>query len=266
MSTATAPAYIVFDTETIPDGVLLNRVKYPDQKLTPEEAIERAKAEERSRSASGSDFIPLTFQVPIAVCLGPVGADFRLRGLHCLDAPDFKTAQIVRSFWLTAGRYPGAKLVTFNGRTFDLPMLELAAFRYGLSIQSYFNSKTRNRFGEGHIDLMELLTNYGASRFPGGLNLLSKLLGKPGKVDVAGHQVYDLYRQGKVDLINEYCSFDVLDTYFVFLRSRVLMGVLTLEAEQAIVQETREWLTAEAETRPYLKRYLENWGDWTPWP
>jgi hypothetical protein len=269
MSTATAPAYIVFDTETIPDGVLLARTRFPNDNLTPEQAVERAQAEELARSSGERDFIPITYQIPVAICLAPLGADFRLRGLHCLDAPDYRTAEMVRSFWKTVNRYGDTKLVTFNGRCFDLPMLELAAFRYGLSAPGHFGGGKggpRDRFGEGHIDLMEVLTNRGAIRFPGGLNLLSKLLGKPGKVDVWGHQVYDLWRQGKLDAVNEYCSFDVLDTYFVFLRTRVLLGALTLEGEQAIVQETKDWVAKESEQRPYLKKYLESWGDWTPWP
>jgi predicted PolB exonuclease-like 3'-5' exonuclease len=266
MSNATAPAFIVFDTETIPDGVLLARTRYAGMELSPEQAIERAQQEELERSGGTSNFIPVTFQIPVAVCLAPVGADYRLRGLHSLGAPEYATSAIVNSFWKTVNRYDLAKLVTFNGRTFDLPMLELAAFRYGISAPNYFGGRARNRFGDGHIDLMELLSNFGAIRFTGGLNLLSKLLGKPGKVDVKGDQVYEMFREGQLEAINEYCAFDVLDTYFVFLRTRVLIGALTIEAEQAIVRQTKDWLAREARERPGLQRYLDSWGDWDPWP
>jgi hypothetical protein len=100
----------------------------------------------------------------------------------------------------------------------------------------------------------------------GGLNLLSKLLGKPGKMDTWGNQVYDLYRQGKLAEINHYCTHDVLDTYFVFLRCCVLTGELTLESEQQIVKDTKDWLANQAQTLPHFAKYLENWGDWEPWP
>ena len=76
---------------------------------------------------------------------------------------------------------------------------------------------------------LDWLTNYGGCRLSGGLNLLSKILGKPGKMEVAGDQVYGMYQAGKLKEINEYCAFDTLDTYFVFLRTRVLTGDLTLD-------------------------------------
>src|SRR4051794_21738969 len=71
--------FLVFDTESVPDGQLLGRVKYPDEKLTPETAIERAQAEAREQSKDGSDFLPVTFQVPIAVCVLRVATDFTLQ-------------------------------------------------------------------------------------------------------------------------------------------------------------------------------------------
>ena len=137
-------------------------------------------------------------------------------------------------------------LVSFNGRTFDLPLLELAAFRYGLSVPGWFNltaksfEQARNRYNlEAHIDLQELLTNFGSTRFTGGLNLAANLLGKPGKMDVEGHMVQDLFDAGKLSEIHDYCRCDVLDTYFVFLRTRVLLGRLTLDEEQGIIAEQK---------------------------
>ena len=70
----------------------------------------------------------------------------------------------------------------------------------------------------------------------GGLDLLSKLLGKPGKMEVSGDQVYEMHRAGRHQDINDYCLFDTLDTYFVFLRTRVLSGDLTLEQEHELVR------------------------------
>lgn len=255
----------MFDIETIPDGELLSRVRYPGEDLTPEQAVQRAQEEERQRSNGGSDFLPLSYQIPVAVCMAPIGADFRLQGLHSLDEPNYRTAVMVQTFWKLINHHGQAKLVTFNGRCFDLPVMELAAFRYGLNASGSFG-EARKRFGERHIDLLELLTNHGAVRLAGGLDLLSKLLGKPGKVETKGNQVYDLYRRGCLAEINAYCCFDVLDTYFVFLRSRVLVGALTLEAEQTIVRETKHWLEEEASKRPALRPYLAAWGDWKPWP
>jgi predicted PolB exonuclease-like 3'-5' exonuclease len=261
---ANPPAFLVLDTESVPDGKLLGLVKYADEGLSPEEAVRKAQADAREHSHNSSDFVPVTFQYPVAVCVARVGADFMLQGLTCLDAPHFRPREMVEQFWRGLARYPRTKLVTFNGRGFDLPLLEMAAFRYGCSALEYYQ-RGRNRFN-GHLDLMDWLSNFGAFRLTGGLDLLSKILGKPGKMDVSGDQVYAMSQAGKVREINDYCSFDTLDTYFVFLRTRVLTGDLTLEAEHDVVLQAKAWLTEKANDMPGLRQYLANWGDWQPWP
>lgn len=263
------PAYLIIDTESVPDGKLLAKVKFDGEQLTPEDAVCRAQEEARERSFNGSDFLPVTFQYPIAVCVLRVGSDFGLQSISCLDAPRFRPRKIVETFWAGVTNYKARvrdiRLVTFNGRCFDLPLLEMAAFRYGASGRDHFSS-SRRRFDGWHLDLCDWLTNYGAMRMAGGLNLLSKLLGKPGKMDVQGDMVYQMHLQGRLQEINDYCMFDTLDTYFVFLRTRVLTGELSLEEEHVAVLRAKEWLQAKTGEMPALRQYLENWGDWDPWP
>jgi 3'-5' exonuclease len=262
---ATRTAFLVVDTESVPDGRLLNMVKYPGQGLSPEAAIEKAREEARQNSNTGSDFIPHTFQIPVAVCVLRVGADFSLQAIKCVDTPLFRPKEIVKNFWLGLSFYTKCKLVTFNGRGFDLPLLELAAFRYGFPARDYF-ARGRNRFN-GDLDLMDWLTNYGASRgLPGGLDLLAKLVGKPGKMHVSGDQVYDLYRAGRCQEVNDYCLCDTLDTYFVFLRTRVLTGDVTPEQEAELVTRAKKTIAAQANEMPALTQYLENWTEGQPWP
>jgi hypothetical protein len=98
------------------------------------------------------------------------------------------------------------------------------------------------------------------------LDLFAKLLGKPGKVGVAGDQVYAMCLAGKVQEVNDYCMFDTLDTYFIFLRTRVLVGQLALDKEQDLVAQAKAWIGAKAAEFPALQHYLDNWGDWKPWP
>src|SRR5262245_60898568 len=80
---ATLPqtGFLVFDTESVPDGELIARVKYPREGLPAQEAVARAQAEAREQSPTGSDFLPVTFQVPVAVCVVRVASDFTLQGL-----------------------------------------------------------------------------------------------------------------------------------------------------------------------------------------
>jgi predicted PolB exonuclease-like 3'-5' exonuclease len=255
----TRPAFLIVDTESIPDGDLLARVKYAAENLSPEDAVGRAQEEARQASKTGSDFVNVAFQIPVAVCVVKVANDFSLQAITCLDAPQFRPKEIVRRFWLGVGMYERAKLVTFNGRGFDLPMLELTAFRHGLSLREYCQ-RSRNRFQGNQLDLLDWLTNFGACRLMGGLNLLAKMLGKPGKMEFAGDQVYGMHREGRLQEINDYCMFDTLDTYFVFLRTRVMTGDLGPEQEDETIQKAREFLRSKTGELPALSRYLENWS------
>jgi predicted PolB exonuclease-like 3'-5' exonuclease len=268
--TEALPAFLIIDTESVPDGKLLAQVKYAGQNLAPEEAVARAQAEARAASHTGSDFLPVTFQYPVATCVLRVGADYGLQNLACLDAPQFRPRQIVERFWTGVDRYRSLyrdriKLITFNGRGFDLPLLELAAFRYGIHGREHFTT-SRKRYDGWHLDLMDWLANFGGYRMVGGLNLLSKLLGKPGKMEVQGDMVYQMHQAGKSQEINDYCMFDTLDTFFVFLRTRVLTGELTLEEEHIAVLKAKDWLKQKSANLPALGQYLDNWGDWIPWP
>jgi predicted PolB exonuclease-like 3'-5' exonuclease len=257
-SGATGTAYLILDTESVPDGRLIGQVKYPGDNLSPEEAIRRAQDEARDQSPTKSEFLPVTFQIPVAVCVLRVAADYTPQALTCLDAPEYRPAEIAKQFWIGSGHYSRAKLVTFNGRGFDLPLLELAAFRWGCSAREHFHS-SRNRYNGNHLDLQELLSNFSAYRMVGGLNLLAKLLGKPGKLEVNGDQVYPMYQAGRIREINEYCMFDTLDTYFVFLRTRVLTGELSVERERELEEKAREWINAKTTELPVLRQYLDAW-------
>ena len=262
-------SYLIFDIETVADGALVSKIQYPKESLAPQAATTRFRAELMEKN--GKDILPHTFMIPACVVVAKVGPDFRLIDLVALDEPQYRPHQIVKAFWQGWKHYSKPVLVTFNGRGYDVPVLEMAAYRYGMSIPEWFNigahsyEQSRNRYNiTSHLDLCDLISNFGAVRQSGGLNLLANLLGKPGKSGIDGSQVQDYFDAGRIQEIVDYCRCDVLDTYFVFLRSRVLIGRLTLEEEHKIVAETKLWIEQRADQQPGLKHYLEHWGDWQP--
>ncbi|MCA9217325.1 MAG: 3'-5' exonuclease [Planctomycetales bacterium] len=263
--------YFVFDVESVADGQLVADVRFPGQDLDPACAIEQYRGELLDKT--GSDFIPYTHQLPVSVVIAKVTGDLRIADIVELDAPEYRSHVITELFWRGWEHYKQPTLVTFNGRSFDVPLLELAAFRYGISVPGWFamNAKSydqpRNRYNTAaHWDLQDLMVNFGATRFNGGLNLAATVLGKPGKIDVQGDMVQDLYNAGKLAEINDYCRCDVLDTYFVFLRACVLIGRIDRDAEKEIVESTKAWLEDRADTSQAYRTYLSAWGDWkNPW-
>jgi len=263
------PAYLIFDIETVADGDLISRIRYPKDDLSALDAVARYRAE--LIADTGKDVLPTTFMLPISVAIAKVDKQFQLLDLVTLDAPLYRPAVITRLFWQGWNHYQRPTLVSFNGRGYDLPVLELAAFRYGYSVPAWFNvdartyEQSRNRYNsEAHLDLFDLFSNFGAGRMVGGLNLLANLIGKPGKTSIDGSKVQDMYYAGEVGPINDYCRCDVLDTYFVFLRSRVLLGKLTLDAEHKLVLAAKEFLESQAAAIPAYAEYLSHWGDWSP--
>jgi hypothetical protein len=278
---STAVRYLLFDVESVADGGLLNRIEYPDESFSDQQAIDDCR--KRQLEKTGREFIPYTFQFPVAIAIAKIADDLTLIDLKTLDEGQFRPHVITRDFW-SGWRYyrqqsvqNGGKfnltLVSFNGRSFDIPLLELAAFRYGIDIGDWVCAKgsgyeqPRNRYNtSAHLDLQEFITNFGTTRFNGGLNLLANLLGNPGKMGIAGHMVQDLYTAGQLKQINDYCRCDVLDTYFVFLRAMVVMGKITLEREAEITLSTCDWLREQAADDAVYEQYLQSCSNWTnPW-
>ena len=48
-----------------------------------------------------------------------------------------------------------------------------------------------------------------------------------------------MYHEGKLQEINDYCLCDTLDTYFVFLRTRVLTGDINPDQEEELRSKAR---------------------------
>jgi hypothetical protein len=266
------PAYLVFDIETVADGRLIQRVRYPDlSELTPEQAVAKQRADLLEKSGGKSDFIPHTFQLPVSIAIAKVAADFALMEVTTLDRPKFRPHVIARKFWKGWHAYGQPTLVTFNGRFFDLPVMELCAYRFGIAVPSWFTTsgasytQPRNRFNLGaHFDVQEFISNFGAMQVNGGLNLCAQLLGKPGKMDTKGSMVQELWEKGDLQRIDDYCMCDALDTYFVFLRTRVLLGQVDIARERQLVDHARAWITEAAARSLALAEYLRNFRYWDP--
>ena len=259
--------YLVFDIETIVDKDLVKRVYDPEDALTVEQAYDHARDNLLERSGQQSDFFPVPFHIPIAIATLQADESYRIKSLGCIAADKYSEPELITRFWQV---FDGVQtFVSFNGRGFDLPVLEMRAMKHGLSLPRYFgaaesrSSYRGSRYSDAfHIDICDFLSNFGAVYRRGSLDVLAKLIGLPGKYTIAGEDVEYLYRQGRQKEINQYCTTDVLQTYFLFLRMELLRGKIEFSAYQSAVDAAREYLEQRASSggaENFLADFLRRW-------
>jgi 3'-5' exonuclease len=259
--------YLVFDIETRVDKELVKLVYDPENALTLEQAYDTARDQILERSGKQSDFFPIPFHIPISIATLQADENYRIRALGCFGSDRFQEAELVARFWQLFENVQ--TLITFNGRGFDLPVLETRALKHGLSLPRYFaTGQSRNTYrgsrysDEYHIDLCDFLSNFGAAARKSSLNVLAKLIGLPGKYTIAGDDVEYLFRQGRQKEINQYCITDVLQTYFLFLRAELMRGKLDANSYQAAILAAREDLVQRANGAGpdnFLMDFLNRW-------
>ena len=146
-----------------------------------------------------------------------------------------------------------AALVTFNGNSFDLPVLRYRAMinevsAPGLSARPYFN-----RYTDDAIDLCDVLSSFSAQG-KASLNELCKVMGLPGKPDgIDGGDVHRYFREGRTKEIADYCETDIVNTYRVWLRYELFRGRLGPAEYEASNRRLSEHILARQDTKPHLK-------------
>jgi predicted PolB exonuclease-like 3'-5' exonuclease len=227
---------VTLDLETVPDEDLVSAVDGEPGRPYPEQ-VQRLLAERRARTGGRSDFLPLPYHRPVVACLLEAAESGGVVSLT--DALVWTDRQSPEAAFLEEAwrRLDGASLVSFHGKAFDLPVLELRSLKHAVPTPAWMAAS--RRAGGQHFDMRELLGGP-ASSAP--LDLYAKLVGLPGKGEVAGADVQALYAAGDLDGIAAYCMTDVVQTYFLFLRHRLVDGALTADGYGESVEQARGFL------------------------
>ena len=234
---------IVWDLETIPDLDAFAAASGLSGK--PEDDI---------RAALGDKFPKHVFHR--IICIGALIAsrDNDPWQVNALGAPHIgeRTEKDLVQAFVDRVAELRPQLVTFNGSSFDLPVLRYRAMinkvpAPGLVARSYFN-----RYTEDALDLCDALASFQAQAKVS-LNELSRCLGLPGKPDgIDGSQVETYYRAGKIKEIADYCETDVVNTYRLWLRYELFRGKLTEKELDASETYLADYITSLSNTKSHL--------------
>ena len=126
------------------------------------------------------------------------------------------------------GRKEG-RLVTYNGRRFDLPFLMLRSLVLEVPISKY-HLKGRYDYTD-HLDVMDVLSLHGLNRFAS-LDFVSRRLGIPTpKGDMDGSEVEKYFKEGRYDDIALYNLQDVYATFLIYERLIRIFGPMIDKAQ-----------------------------------
>jgi 3'-5' exonuclease len=146
------------------------------------------------------------------------------------------------------------QLVTFNGNSFDLPVLRYRAMVHGvsapgLSVRPYFH-----RYTEDAIDLCDVFSSF-SPQGKATLHEISRIMGLPGKPrGFDGGEVERYFREGKLKEIAEYCETDVVGTYQVWLRYELFRGTLSEKAFEASQRKLADFISKHSNVKEPLYR------------
>ena len=220
---------LIFDIETI--GEDFDALDHATQEnLTRWIRHESADDEEYKRALedikTGLGFSPLTGEIVAigmldcdknegAVYFQAPGADLKETKEDTITFKPMDEAEMLKRFWEAARHYQ--VFITFNGRSFDAPFLAVRSAVRGIRPTK---DLMRGRYlyqhnpDALHIDLLEQLTFYGASRRKGSLHLWTRAFGIPSPKagGVTGDDVTPLFKKKKYLEIARYNVRDLLAT------------------------------------------------------
>jgi len=172
---------------------------------------------------------------------------------------------ILTSFMKSVGRRK-PQLVGYNSAQSDVPILVQRAIVHGLPGFGFSDRPAKPWEGVDYFDArnsdynLDLADAMGQFRDRPTLHQAATLSGIPGKLDVSGASVSQMWLDGKLAEIVEYNECDAFTTHLLWARIAHFSGLLSSEQYQAEQKLVRDLLEYEiSQNRTHLQRFVEEW-------
>lgn len=251
---------LVFDIETVVD--IAGARKILDLKAASDDEV--LKIVQGERLAEANSLFPKLHLHKIAcisVFIAKDNGEFILTTL----GRDDSEAVILKRFFTAIEKF-NPVLVSWNGKGFDVPVINYRSLINGVSSKDFYDCESQSkkwnnyhsRYHNLHLDLMDFLSSYNQKAFAK-LDEIAKLCGLPGKLGVDGSKVQEFWDSGKKEEIFDYCETDVLNTYGIYLRFELMRGNLSAENYSAKVKAVTDFLNSKSQK--HLQEYLKIWNE-----
>lgn len=245
---------LVFDIETVIDTESASRLLDLDSGLSEAEIRTRIEQYHLDITGGRNSFVRQLFHRVVAISFAQCDIEYLNDGSEVYHLEEIRSGGTLDSSEedLIAGFFSKfnqikPRLVSYNGRYFDLPVLKYRAIKYNVQAKFLFKGGDKwnnyhSRYAtDWHCDLIDAFSDYGASAKVK-MSEVSALLGIPCKTSTDGSMVQALFDTGKLKEIRNYCEEDVVNTYVQYLKYQYLNGTLSYDSYQHCIKSILNFL------------------------
>jgi len=170
------------------------------------------------------DVIPM-LQRAVCISYAEMTPSLQVVAVRTLGAPAMSEKKALREFSRLVD--PDSLVVTWGGRSFDIPVIVYRSMVYGIQIPYMLKGEFPKRFSPyGHLDLQDEMAFFGSVRRPR-LDYAAAVFGLPGKMDVKASDVQELVSRNRFEEVRSYCVTDVVQTAVLFAKWMHAKGELS---------------------------------------
>jgi predicted PolB exonuclease-like 3'-5' exonuclease len=179
-------------------------------------------------------------------------------------APDLAEKDLLSRYWgYFAKKTP--RLLTWNGRSFDMVLLRMRAAMHGIQTPGWSPPPGSRQGDYGyrystqlHYDLADAMSGFGAGKMSR-QDHVAAMMQLPGKFNGHGSEVAEMIAGGRYAETCDYCDGDVLNLFAMFLRWQHMDCKMSAKGYNDSVAALLGFLGREREAHPHLGEFADRW-------